>query len=82
MEYLPISLSALSDGGTAVVLTLSVSDALQRRLLELGLIPGTRIRCLYRAPSGSPIACALRGTVVALRSADAANILVCPEAAP
>ena len=51
-----------------------MGGAMRRRLLELGLVPGTRAECLLRAPSGSPAAYLVRGAVIALRQCDAARV--------
>ena len=74
------TLAELSDGATAEIRSIWLGGAMRRRLLELGLIPGTRVRCLLRAPSGSPIAFEVRGAMIALRRGDAAQIGI--EAAP
>ena len=50
--------------------------AQRMRLEELGLLPGTRIQCLYQAPCGTPAAYAVSGAVFALRRKDAARLLV------
>ena len=55
------------------------SGDLRRRLRDLGLIEGTRIIKLFSAPFGDPCAYYFRGTVTALRRADASGILVIPE---
>ena len=47
---------------------------MRRRLLDLGLIPGTRVTCQGRSPAGDPAAYLVRGTVVALRARDAAAV--------
>lgn len=73
-----IKLSQLAPGQTAVVTSLAHAGALRRRLIELGLIEGTPVQCVLCAPSGSPIAFAVRGTTIALRRCDAASILVRP----
>ncbi|QTL97111.1 ferrous iron transport protein A [Iocasia frigidifontis] len=39
----------------------------RRRLLDLGLIPGTTVVAKRKSPSGDPIAYLIRGTVLALR---------------
>ena len=44
------------------------------RLTDLGLIPGTRVTCTARSPSGDPRAYLIRGTLIALRNADADHI--------
>ncbi len=73
-----ISLSALRDGQQARVAALHLSGGMRRRVQDLGLVPGTRVTCVRRAPSGDPIAYRIRGAVVALRKCDAAQIEVQP----
>ena len=64
----------LPEGGSAQVLRVEGEGAMRRRLLDLGLIPGTRVTCQGRAPAGDPAAYAFRGCVVALRARDAAAL--------
>ncbi len=45
-----------------------------RRLMDLGLTRGARVRCLFAAPSGEPRAYLIRGAVIALRREDAALV--------
>ncbi|MBC7545195.1 MAG: ferrous iron transport protein A [Candidatus Sericytochromatia bacterium] len=46
------------------------------RLLELGFTPGQTVSVLAAAPFPGPLAVALRGTIMALRHAEAACILL------
>ena len=39
----------------------------RRRLLDLGVVPGTRIQARMRSPLGDPVAYDVRGALVALR---------------
>ena len=68
------TLGTLGVGACGVVRELQLDGAMRRRLLELGLVPGTRAECLLRAPSGSPAAFVVRGAVIALRQCDAARV--------
>lgn len=70
------SLDLLRPGVTAVVLKVDTEEALRRRLRDFGLVPGTRVRCRYRCPWGTVMALELRGSVLALRSADIKRIRV------
>ena len=70
------SLAELPVGRTAVLEQI-VLDA-RMRLLELGFVPGTQVRCMHRAPAGSPAAYLVRGAVIAIRKSDAAKILTGP----
>lgn len=73
-------LSALRPGEEAEVVRLTGDGLRRRRLLDLGLVPGTRVAVVRCSPSGEPTAYAIRGAVVALRREDAAQVLVCcPE---
>lgn len=69
-------LSELKQGQSAAVVRLRLAGAIRRRLYDLGMIPGTLVTRLQTAPSGSPIAYAVRGAVIALRKKDARNVAV------
>lgn len=55
---------------------LDVSPNLKRRLLDLGLVYDTKIKCLYKSPLNDPKAYLVRGSIIALRSEDAKNIYI------
>ncbi len=63
----PRRLSDLTRGETAVVASIDDDGAVGRRLLDLGLLPGTRVRMLRRAPLGDPTVYELRGYRLCLR---------------
>ena len=69
-----IDLASLRTGESAVVETVGGADAMCRRLMDLGLISGTRVTCLGRSPAGDPAAYLIRGAVSALRGADASAV--------
>ena len=71
-------LSVLETGESAEVVALAVScrGAQRRRLLDLGVVPGTRITHELRGPSGDPTAYRIRGALIALRQEQAAQIYV------
>ena len=48
----------------------------RRRLLDLGLVPGTLVEARLESPLGDPIAYKIRGSVVAIRRAQAEQIEV------
>ena len=73
-----LSLDRLRVGQSAFVTRVEAEPALRRRLLDLGLIPGTRVTCQGRSPAGDPAAYLVRGTVVALRARDAAAVGLAP----
>ncbi|SNY16211.1 ferrous iron transport protein A [Orenia metallireducens] len=61
-------LTELPLGESCEVVNLKAEDIKRRRLLDLGLIPGTQVTAKRRSPSGDPTAYLIRGTVIALRS--------------
>ncbi|MGX8692488.1 MAG: FeoB small GTPase domain-containing protein [Clostridia bacterium] len=75
-----IRLSRLPVGESGRVTSLGGDGGLRRRLLDLGLVPGTEIRCLGESPGGGPRAYGLRGTVLALRGSESEQVEV--EALP
>ena len=69
-------LADLAPGSVCQIVSLELSGLLRRRILDLGIVPGTLIRCIRRGPSGDPTAYLVRETLIALRSEDAAQISV------
>ncbi len=71
-------LSALAPGESADVVALAAScrGAQRRRLLDLGLVPGTHVTSELRGPSGDPTAYRIRGALIALRRDQASHIFV------
>ncbi|RJQ09388.1 MAG: ferrous iron transport protein A [Bacillota bacterium] len=69
-------LALLAPGEAGLVVGLSAGGLVRRRLLDLGFVPGTVLRAVRRSPLGDPTAYSVRGAVIALRAADANNILV------
>jgi ferrous iron transport protein A len=54
----------------------------RRRLMDLGVLPGTLIKAEFVSPSGDPTAFGIRGAVIALRREEASQVLVEPVAEP
>lgn len=71
-----LTLDTLDVGEKAVVVSLSSEGAERRRMVDLGILPGTRIEVLMRSPLGDPIAYRVRGASVALRREQAARIAI------
>lgn len=58
------------------VKSVKTKGILRRRLLDLGLIPGTEIKVLQSSPAGRLKSYMVRGGVIAIRDEDAAKITV------
>lgn len=59
-----------------IVKKIDTASEMAKRLSELGLICGTEVKCLFRAPSGDPTAYLIRGASIALRRECTENIIV------
>lgn len=59
-----------------IVYDINTNNYLKRRLLNLGIIPGSSIKPLYKAILKDPTAFLIKNSVIALREDDAKNILV------
>ena len=67
-------LSNLDIGNKAVIGELKTDRDMKRRLLDIGLISGTRVKCLQKSRSGDISAYMIRGAVIALRRETAEQI--------
>ena len=76
-----VPLNELRAGTEGIVTEVDDSGPAGRRLLDLGLLPDTRVRAVRRAPLGDPVAFELRGYVLCLRRSEAARIRVRVERA-
>lgn len=60
----------------ARVVKLENYGAMRRRLQDIGLIEGTKVKCVLKSPLGDPKAYEIRGAVIAIREEDAEKIKV------
>jgi len=73
------TLDQLAIGERAVVHRVNCERRIGCRLMEMGLLPGTAIELVRRAPLGDPIKIRLRGYLLSLRKAEAAGVLLAPD---
>ena len=69
-----MTLNELPVGKAAVITKVGGAGALRCRLLDMGLIPKTKIVITKVAPMGDPIELRLRGYTLTIRIEDAKNI--------
>lgn len=55
---------------------LNCNGGIRRRLLDLGIVKGTKIVPILKSPLGDPTAFAIRGSIIALRKEDSNLIIV------
>ena len=69
------TLNDLKPGQSGTILSVgNQSGAVKRRLVDMGLTPGTQVTVTKVAPLGDPLEVSLRGYELSLRKADAAQI--------
>ena len=57
-----------------IIDNLNCNENIKRRMLDLGLIKGTKITPIFKSPSGDPIAYEIRKTLIAIRKEDSSMI--------
>jgi DtxR family Mn-dependent transcriptional regulator len=74
----PATLADLSPGEGARVIGIdrACRGAQRRRLLDLGVVPGTHITAVLRSAGGDPIAYDIRGALIGLRAQQAAWVRI------
>lgn len=73
-------LNDMYPGETAVILSLEAEGGIRRRLIDLGFIGGTNIRCVLAGRHRESAAYLVRGALIALRKEDASLIRIRPAA--
>jgi Fe2+ transport system protein FeoA len=71
-----IPLSELRPKERGTVLKVGGSGAVRRRILDMGVVPGTEVEVVKLAPLGDPIDLLVRGYHLSLRREEARGILV------
>ena len=74
-----MTLDELKIGHTGVITAVKGEGALRLRLLDMGLIPKTKVSLIKVAPMGDPIEICVRGYELTLRKDDARNISLAEE---
>ena len=74
-----MTLNKLEEGITEVIRSVGGKGELRLRLLDMGLIPHTRVKMQKIAPMGDPLEIQVRGYQLTLRAEDAAGIEIEPE---
>ncbi|MBA2605851.1 MAG: ferrous iron transport protein A [Acidobacteriota bacterium] len=70
------SLTNLPIGMTAKVIAVNGNNAITKRLMEMGVVPGVSVRVIKSAPFGDPLEIRVRGYHLAMRKNEADAIEV------
>lgn len=71
-----MNLAKLSIGKEAKVTKINGNNAITRRLMEMGVVPGVSVKVVKTAPFGDPIEVRVRGYSLAMRKNEAETIEV------
>ena len=74
-----MTLKELAVGKSGLITAVGGEGNLRCRLLDMGLIPNTKVAVMKIAPMGDPMEIRLRGYELTIRLEDAAKIEVMPE---
>ena len=69
-------LTSVAVGTSAIVAQINVPSASRSRLMEMGLLVGTKVELVRFAPLGDPVEIKVRGYNLTLRKSEAEQILV------
>ena len=76
LAAMSVTAASLELGRSGVIEDVEGTYATAVRLLEMGLVPGTTVTLLKRAPLGDPLQFRVRGFHLSLRRAEAARVVV------
>lgn len=76
METAIHTLDQLPIGSSARITSMSCTGLARRRLMDLGILPGAVVLAEMRSPLGDPVAYRVRGSLIALRRIQAAEIQI------
>jgi ferrous iron transport protein A len=71
-----MNLTNLPIGTEATIVAVNGNNAITKRLMEMGVVPGVSVRVVKSAPFGDPLEIRLRGYNLAMRKSEADSIEV------
>jgi len=74
-----LRLSDLEPGQMGVVVSIKGSGATRRRIMDMGIVRGSEIKVIRRAPLGDPVEFEIRDYNLTLRKSEAERIYVSLE---
>ncbi|HBV68640.1 MAG TPA: ferrous iron transport protein A [Clostridiales bacterium] len=71
-----MTLKDLNPGQEGTVMSIGQRGPMRKRLMDMGVTPGIKVKVVKVAPLGDPIEINIRGYELSLRKAEAENIVV------
>lgn len=69
-------LNNIKNNGYYTIDKINASEKIKRRLYDIGLVNGTKIKLLFKSPSNKIKAYLIRDSIIAIRDKDASKIEV------
>lgn len=69
-------LSDLKPGEKGIITKVAGTGSVRRRMLDMGLVKGTEVTVVRKAPLGDPVEFVLKGYRLSLRREEAKNVMV------
>lgn len=70
------TLDKLIPGVKASIVKIQLKGTVRRKLMDMGLVPGSKIEVIRVAPLGDPIEFSIKGYNLSIRKQEASNIVV------
>jgi len=74
-----LRLSDLEPGQKGIIVSIKGSGATRRRIMDMGIVRGSKIKVIRRAPLGDPVEFEIRDYNLTLRKKEAESIYVSLE---
>ena len=71
-----MTLNELEINKAGIVESINLNNSIKRRILDLGLIQGTKVKPILQSIAGNPRAYEIRGSLIAIRNEDANKIII------
>lgn len=71
-----MTLKDLKPGQEGTIVSIGEKGPLRRRIMDMGITPGTQIKVIKVAPLGDPVEVNIRGYELSLRKEEAQQIVV------
>jgi len=72
----PVPLSSLNPGETGIIVKVKGDSETRRRILDMGVVRGVKVKIVRRAPLGDPVEFIVKDYHLTLRKNDAGQIYV------
>lgn len=70
------TLNNLSIDEQGIIIENFIKNKNKQNIINLGITPGAKIKCLYKSPFKDPTAYEVKNTIIGIREEDSKNIMI------